>query len=494
MHMPVPLLRPLLRGLVALVAALPALRGAPGGAATAAEDAAEGSLRAGAAASNITPPLGVSLNGGMADRKATYVHDELHARALVLDDGARRIAFVICDSCMIPREVIDIAKARASELAGIPADHVLVAATHTHSAPAAASVFQSDADEEYRRFLAVRIGDAVARAASNLRPARAAWGAGKVPQHVFNRRWRLRPGSMPPNPFGSRDDGVKMNPPRASPDLVEPASPVDPELWVLSVEGTDGRPLAVLANYSLHYVGGEGAGHVSADYFGAFAERLEEALGASRLDPPFVGILSNGTSGDVNNIDFRVPGAERQPYEAMRLVAAEVAAEALRVVRSLEHRERLALGALRKDLRLGVRRPTAAEMERAKAVLAAHGGGPLRTLEEIYARETVLLAAYPEEVEVPLQALRAGDLAIAAIPCEVFVEIGLDIKAESPFPASFTIELANGYNGYLPTVRHHELGGYETWRARSSYLEVNAAPKITQEVLALLQALRAESR
>ena len=63
-------------------------------------------FRAGAATSNITPPLGISLNGGFADRKATHVHDELHARCLVLDDGATKVAFAVCDSCMLPREPV----------------------------------------------------------------------------------------------------------------------------------------------------------------------------------------------------------------------------------------------------------------------------------------------------------------------------------------------------------------------------------------------------
>jgi hypothetical protein len=89
-------------------------------------------------------------------------------------------------------------------------------------------------------------------------------------------------------------------------------------------------------------------------------------------------------------------------------------------------------------------------------------------------------------VPVLLQALRVGDVGIAAVPCEVFVEIGLRIKAESPLKPAFTIELANGYNGYLPTAEQHALGGYETWRARSSYLEVNAAQTIGDTVLKLL--------
>src|SRR5207244_8468010 len=101
----------------------------------------------------------------------------------------------------------------------------------------------------------------------------------------------------------------------------------------------------------------------------------------------------------------------------------------------------------------------------------------------------VLLSEYPAEVGLILQTFRIGDLGIAAIPCEVFVEIGLELKEKSPLQPAFTIELANGYNGYLPTPAQHKLGGYETWRARSSYLEVEASTRITATLLELLQAV-----
>ena len=114
----------------------------------------------------------------------------------------------------------------------------------------------------------------------------------------------------------------------------------------------------------------------------------------------------------------------------------------------------------------------------------------MRTPEEIYARETVLIDEYPPKVSLILQALRIGELGIAAIPCEVFVEIGLEIKKQSPFATTFTISLANGYNGYLPTPEHHRLGGYETWRARSSYLEIDASTRIVEQLLGLLRQVK----
>src|SRR5205814_5425828 len=96
------------------------------------------------------------------------------------------------------------------------------------------------------------------------------------------------------------------------------------------------------------------------------------------------------------------------------------------------------------------------------------------------------LAKYPATLQAKVQAIRVGSLGIASSPCETFTETGLAIKKNSPLKPTFTIELANGYNGYLPTPEQHQLGGYETWRARSSYLAVDAAPKITANVLELL--------
>src|SRR4051794_41503942 len=94
-------------------------------------------FRAGAATSNITPPLGQPLAGGWSAPRATHVHDELHARCLVLDDGQTRLAFAICDNLGIPREVFDAARKKVHEETGLPESHVLLAATHTHSATTA---------------------------------------------------------------------------------------------------------------------------------------------------------------------------------------------------------------------------------------------------------------------------------------------------------------------------------------------------------------------
>ena len=445
-------------------------------------------FRAGAATSNITPKLGTSINGNMRDARAEHVHDELHSRCLVLDDGKTRLAFAVTDSCMLPREVTDEARRYVQAETGIPADHILLSATHSHSCGTSAAVFQSEPDAEYPRFVARRIADGIRRAVNNLAPAKIGWGVGSVPDEVFNRRWRMKPGTLLPNPFGGMDQ-VKMNPGVGNPDLLEPAGPTDPQVSILSVVSPGGQPVALLANYSLHYVGGTGPNHLSADYYGIFADRVQQLLGGDRTSPPFVAMMSNGTSGNINNINFRGPVEQWQPYEKMRIVADKVAAEAARVQRSIRHQEWVPLSAATTELQLGVRKPDAAELTRAKGILA-NAKRPLTTMDEIYAGETVQIAEYPASKPVLLQALRIGDLAITAIPCEVFVEIGLELKQKSPLQPLFTVSLANGYNGYLPTPEHHALGGYETWRAKSSYLEVDASRKITAALLELLAKLK----
>ncbi|HWB00246.1 MAG TPA: hypothetical protein VG713_17250, partial [Pirellulales bacterium] len=269
-----------------------------------------------------------------------------------------------------------------------------------------------------------------------------------------------------------------------SPNLIEPAGPIDPEIGLLLVQARDGRPICVLANYSLHYVGGYEA--LSADYFGEYANRMRSLLKADDVRPAFVGIMSNGTSGDINNVNFRTPRPRSTGGPSqIEIVADSVAQASMKALAGAKYHDWVPLKVAEREIELGVRLPSAADVAQAQATLSGLTP-PYKTPAEIYARETILLSKYPATVQAKLQAMRIGELGIVSSPCETFVEIGLDIKKRSPLKPTFTIELANGYNGYLPTPKHHELGGYETWRARSSYLEVNASDKITATLLDLL--------
>jgi hypothetical protein len=248
--------------------------------------------------------------------------------------------------------------------------------------------------------------------------------------------------------------------------------------------------LALLANYSLHYVGGVPAGDISADYYGAFADRIQHLLGADGQDPAFVAIMANGTSGDVNNINFRVPHGDLPSYEKIRIVADDIAEKIYRVYQTLQYQDWVPLRMEQTEIKLGVRRPNDADIERAKSILAIYDGKKPKVLKELYAQETLYLKDYPAQVSSILQTIRIGDVGIAAIPCETFAETGLAIKAASPFKQTFTISLANGWNGYMPTPEQHKLGGYETWRSRASYLEPEASTKIFNTLTNLFEQVR----
>ena len=452
-------------------------------------------FRAGASTANITPPLGSGIVGNFGiPPPANYVHDELHARSLVLDDGTTKLVFVVVDNVGIIREVFDEAKRLIFEETKIPTAQILISSDHTHSASSASGIGEIRGGwnagrplDDYQRFLVRRIADGVRIAVNNLEPARIGWGSGNVPQHLFNRRWKMKNPVV--NPFGDMDQ-VLMNPGIKNPELLEPAGSTDPQVSFISVQSLKGRPIGILANYSLHYVGGVPKDHISADYFAVFADRIQELLKADRQDPPFVGIMSNGTSGDVNNINFRGPAEKHEPYAKMRIVANDVANEVLRVYQTIQYKDWVPLRAAQSELKLKVRKPSPEMLAYAQKVIAKpETETPVHRLEKTYAERTIQMNGWPENIDVLMQTFRIGELGVAAVPFEVFTEIGLEIKAKSPFKSSFTIELANGSYGYLPTPEQHQLGGYETWLGTNK-VEKEASRKIVTEILKLFNQVK----
>ena len=448
---------------------------------------------AGAAKSNVTPPLGLPIVGGWASLPASHVHDELYAKCIVLDDSQTRLALVIVDNIGLGADVCQAARRIIQERIGIPAGHVLIAGTHTHSSVSARGVnrlAQGGPLDDYQQFLATRIADGVCRAVTNLQPARIGWGRAHEPTQVFNRRYYMKPGTPTPNPFGGEDQ-VVMNPGRGNPNIQKAAGPTDPEVALLSLQHTDGRPIALLANYSLHYVGPSAGPVISADYFGVFSDRIEQLLGADRLEPPFVGIMSNGTSADINNINWlQKPQKKWEPYEKMRQVAEIVAQAVFQAHRSIEFHDWVPLAAASEPMTLAVRKPTDKQLAYMQSVLVQpEDAKPYHRHEKVYAKRALQLAQSPSEVTVMLQAFRIGDLGVCALPFEVFVEIGQHLKAASPLGQTFMISHANGTYGYLPTVRQHALGGYETWLG-TNMVEIEAAPKMVNRLLAMLESLK----
>ena len=443
-------------------------------------------FRAGAAKIDITPKVWpVQLIGSFSERLADKAHDPLYARAIVCDDGNTRLAIVIVDNCLIGRNYIDQAKALAAKRTEIRTDRMLVAATHTHTAPPGKDRRTNRDDAAHRAYfkqLVNGIAEAIIAAEKNLTPAEMAHGVALAPEEIFNRRWYMKEGGIAVNPFGDPNDTVRMNPPR---NLIErPAGPTDPEVHFISLRGTNGRPIALLANYSLHYVGGEQQATISADYFGVFAGHIEQALGK---DKNYVAIMSNGTSGDINNISFRVPRGRMERYQRMNEVAKLVSNRVLATHKKVPYKKDISLAMEQTLLTLKNRQPTTRQIAYAKAVLSENPPDSLPRLAEAYAHRTLGLANGPREEEIVLQTLRIGEVGICSIPCEVLCEIGLILKAKSPLPqATFTIELANGHNGYLPTPRQHQLSGYETWMGTCT-LEITASVKIQKALLEMLE-------
>jgi Concanavalin A-like lectin/glucanases superfamily len=449
-------------------------------------------FRAGAAAVDIAPEhFPVIVNGGFLAARAAKLNDPIRAKCLVLDDGSTRLAIVVVDSCMMPRELIDRAKAIAAEKTGIPADRMLISATHTHSAPSVMGALGTPPDVGYAASLPARIAAAIERAAANLEPARAGWVAVDDHEHTFCRRWIRRPDRMIDDPFGVRKVRANMHPGYQNPDAIAPSGPVDPALTVLSIQSTAGRPIAVLANYSMHYYGAE---PVSADYYGRFADALARRIGAEpkpgSTTPPFVAMMSQGTSGDQMWMDYGQP--KKDP--GLDAYADAVAASAERAYRSVAYRTDVPLAVVETTLVLGRRLPDEARLAWARGVIAGMKDRDApRTLPEVYAREAVFLHDEPSR-ELKLQAIRIGPLGITAIPNEVFAITGLKLKMQSPFDLTMNIELANGSEGYIPPPEQHALGGYTTWPARTAGLEVQAEPKIVAAVLQLLEQVAGRPR
>ena len=364
----------------------------------------------------------------------------------------------------------------------------MIAGTHTHSSVAVGVVGEKLTD--YSEFLVLRIVDGVRRAINNLEPARIGRGSAQVPGEVFNRRYLMKPGTPVPNPFGG-EDKARMNPGRGNPNILEAAGPTDPEIAFLSIQAADGRPIAILANYSLHYVGPAVGAVYSADYFGVFGNRIQELLGADRLDPPFVGIMSNGTSGDINNINWPNKAVKKWgPCEKMTQVAEVCAQAVCKAHQNVEFRDYVTLAAAKEQLTLAARKPTDEQVAYAKEILAKpEDAKPYHGNEVTYAHRVLSQDKASDETTVVLQALRIGDWGVCAIPFEVFAEIGLELKAESPLEPTFVVSHANGSNGYLPTAEQHKLGGYETWLG-TNRVEFEAAPKIVDRLLVMLKSLK----
>ncbi len=385
-------------------------------------------LGAGAAKLDITPDGPLALDGYLEPdtRVSEGVHDRIYARAIALADGSRRLVLVSCDLTNFP--LADYFERPIAERHGLAPGELMLCATHTHSGPLVTLNTRFPANVEYTKRLGGLLSTVVGRALRDLAPARLSVGRGRSAVGVSRRK---------PVPGG----GMEMAP--------NPDGPADHEILVLLLSRPGARPFAALFDYACHSRSLNRANRLlSGDILGLAEQEVEKAMPGLALAAAVA-----GASGDVDpvNVVSGFDAVRGGPPETVRL-GSMLGQDVLRAVESA--RPVPALAALRTS--------------RVRVALPPRWAGTTRS--------------------VTVSTATAGELALVGLDCEAAVEIGLAIKAASPFPATFVITHCNGSSGYLPVARQHEEGGYEV--ARTGFAPA-AADLLVKETLALLAKLAA---
>lgn len=462
-------------------------------------------LQAGAATTNITPPLGTLRSGSFAPYPTTHVHDELYTRCLILQSGEIQLALVVVDLVGFHRSVSVEARRLIQENCGIPLENVLISATHTHSAGTAMGLTRYTNEQElddYQEFVARRIADGVQCAQNLLRPAEIAFGMADAKETILSRRWHLAEGKERTDHFGRINKVWKTAWPNEN--YTKPAGPLDPYVYFIALREPGGAPIAVYSAYSAHYAGDTAYGHISADYFGYYCEGLKTRISEPEQDPPFVAMMANSTSGDIglNLKAFQHLPGPKGNYARCKYLGKVLAEKVERALGCVQWQAEADLDVRYKEAELAWREvepeliawskdiearapklkegnlPIAASWATTKAFVAPFS----------YAGRLQSLANAKGPAKVPLQVARIGNICIGTTPCETYTEVGMAFQERSPFKDTFMVELNHGYIGYLPTPRHFELGGYSTWPG-TNYLEPLASEKIVDQLVAMAKEL-----
>ena len=417
-------------------------------------------LQAGAARIVITPPVGVPLSGYFAaeGRKETArdVHDDLYARALVLNDGKRTIAIVTTDLIGLGDEEVAMARAIVQRATAIAPEHLIIACTHTHSGPIVHPFPHSDlvpgqADEDYFHLLPRLIASTVTMALRRQRPARIGAGAGTCFINI-NRREILPDGTLRGLPFlGRNPDGI-----------------TDREVDVLRVDdATTGMPLAILLSYACHPVVLGPNLEISADYVGYAVNFIEHTLGGNAI-----ALFANGAQGDMNAIVH--PGT----YADAERLGIMLGTEAVQVALATQTYEDIQIRAATRRTELPLN--PAASPERQRDYLAFLEREYRRFMTEgdarrawdiemrlavanyrLYVRESMTQSFVPAEVTAFGLTGNGVSIGLVSEPAELFCTYGIQARAQSPFATSLVLGLANGMIGYVPTPNVYTEGGYE---------------------------------
>ena len=424
--------------------------------------AAAGDLKAGAAAEDFAADDAMVIGGGIGPGKAEGQEGRLRAAAVVVEDphGAR-VCLVACDVLMIARDVLDRAARRIERQTGIPFDHVLINATHTHHAPTTVTIHAYRRDEDFTRQVEDKVVAAAAEAARRLTPVTFSFRLGEESSVGQNSRLLLADGTI--YWVGSRDDAVR------------PTGPFDPELPVLAFTRPEGPVEALVFNHSTHAIGTLAGAVRSPSFYGLAAQDLERRLGGTVL-------FFSGAAGSTHNLS--VPAGE-----AVHRIEAAVQ-DALRAARPRPVRR---VAAVRKEVALRVRHFDEAGEDAAVAAYCRKRAPRVadQVITIFRAMRTELAPRQGQEHKTWVQAVLIGDVALVGVPGEFFTALGQEIKRRSPYRYTFVFGLANDYVGYIPDVRSFDLGGYQVWTGLHSFLERGAGETIVAEAVGLLEQLHA---
>jgi neutral ceramidase len=419
-------------------------------------------LKAGAGAEVLTADDTMVIGGGIGPGKAHGQEGELRASAVVIEDAHKtKVALVACDVLMVERDVLDRAARRIEQATGIPFDHILINATHTHHAPTTATIHGYSREEGFTRQLEDKIVEAAVKAARRLVPATASFRLGEESSVGKNSRILLADGTI--YWTGSAEDAVR------------PTGPFDPDLPVLAFKRADGNLEAVLFNHSTHTIGTLSSGVRSPSFYGLAAQALEKERGGTVL-------FFEGASGSTHNIGVPAAEATRRIREAVD--RALDLARPLAVDRVRGVRKEVALKIRRFDEAADEKAVTAYCSKRIKDPAAAQ-----KTIGIFRDMRRQIAPKQGQERKTWVQAIVIGDVAFVGVPGEFFTVLGQEIKRRSPFRYTYVFELANDYVGYIPDENGFDRGGYQVWTGLHSFLERGSGEAIVAAAVALLDGL-----
>jgi hypothetical protein len=417
-------------------------------------------LRVGTGEVVITPPVGMPMAGYYSTRLMTGVHDDLHAKAIVIASDDQKVALVACDLIGIPPAVIEEARQLIQTGVGIRGENVMISATHSHTGPLIPGGGARDGAyggnlpiaRQYRAELPRKIADSVRLANRRLTPAHIAFGKGREESISFNRRFFMKDGS------------VGWNPGKLNLNIVKPAGPIDPDVPVVFFEALTGEPLATYVNFALHQdtVGGMEA---SADY----AYTLSTLLGKVKSESMLT-VFTIGAAGNINHIDVKSATPQKGHDEAAR-IGTVLSGEVVKTYAKLQPVRGGKLQSVHRSVTLDLAPLEAGDEERATQFAnQVDAGTTVKFLDTVFAfRALDTVARHGKPLDAEVQVITLGDqIAWVGLPGEIFTELGSAIKQASPFPLTIVAELAHGPVTYIPNTGAFPQGNYEVVSSRAS--------------------------